>query len=467
MRGTPSAHLGVLWRGAILLAAHSLLPLAQVIDARVGDGSDSELATVARRSALAGGATPSGTDAAPDPCLPPMGLTMPTLIGPRTFHPAVRSAREVQRFEYDDRHIFRFWRYFSLLDVPPTSRLASEGRREFWVFARNGQERHSRIRPRTELFVLPTARGALVNRSHRAAKSLPVHRGEGINFGATLSADGASVLAAAGLVNHQVHHGRVEAVPYQNGTAILSAAAPGRALADRHRVAWRRTSRFLADDLRRMGCHENRQGFAACNTDSKFSLVAHRGQVLVYARANISPEPGTGRFVQVTRARSPAGPWSAFDLVRIPGYDAAANNVYLGVFNVNPVDPDTVVGLFAMSGAPKDELTRPWGAIRLAVSCDGVRFSRAETLATSFQAREGRATDHPVDGIVHDGDDVLLFLHTNVPGVRRSFTRPVPRRRRGTEAPPALRPAILSLAIGVDEFRALTARLKEGLPGCG
>jgi len=53
----------------------------------------------------------------------------------------------------------------------------------------------------------------------------------------------------------------------------------------------------------------------------------------------------------------------------------------------------------------------------LALSCDGVHFSRMHQFATSVWAREGRTADHPVVGFFEDGADVHFYIQLDVPGV--------------------------------------------------
>ena len=163
-----------------------------------------------------------------------------------------------------------------------------------------------------------------------------------------------------------------------------------------------------------------------CRFDGKLSLVAFRGRLFLYARANVAPVGG-GRLVQVTSAPGPEGPWDRFTLVTIAGFPAEplerrprahdsagldARNVYFAAVSANPADNRTVLGLFPV-------LLNTAAAVSLALSCDGVAFSRLTRLVRSRESViSGHTTDQPVDGIVRRGDDVYFYVHRGVRGIR-------------------------------------------------
>ena len=78
--------------------------------------------------------------------------------------------------------------------------------------------------------------------------------------------------------------------------------------------------------------------------------------------------------------------------------------------SANPADAGTVLGTFPV--VQGDE-----AFIGAAISCDGVHFSPLKRLVASTVAVHGRATDHPVHGLVQRGDRVYLYTHRGVPGV--------------------------------------------------
>ena len=91
---------------------------------------------------------------------------------------------------------------------------------------------------------------------------------------------------------------------------------------------------------------------------------------------------GGARFVQTTSARNATGPWAPFEPIRIRGYDASAqsNNIYFAAVNENPVDAGSLLGVFPVNAG------RNGTFVGLALSCDGVRFSRMTRLLASRPA---------------------------------------------------------------------------------
>ena len=87
---------------------------------------------------------------------------------------------------------------------------------------------------------------------------------------------------------------------------------------------------------------------------------------------------------------------------------------------------------------------------------------------SSFQAPYGRAIDQPVDGIMVEGDDVLLFVHANVNGPLSFFSTSVEEGYLPSNVSLNELPAvIMSIAITKGRFATLTRELKRGLAGCG
>lgn len=165
-----------------------------------------------------------------------------------------------------------------------------------------------------------------------------------------------------------------------------------------------------------------------CEYDGRVSVAVLRGSARAFARANLVRNKTVdggfgGRHVQVAASAD----LQAFDAFRglaieqfPPGRracdaPASGDNVYFGAVNANPVDDDTLLGLFpVVRNAPRggDD-----AYVGLGLSCDGVRFSALERLVNSTPASLGRSSDHPADGIVVRGDSVFFFVHRGVPGV--------------------------------------------------
>ena len=183
----------------------------------------------------------------------------------------------------------------------------------------------------------------------------------------------------------------------------------------------------------RQGCVERRalpklrgrDGKPACEFDGKISLVAHRGKLILYARANLSPRGGA-RSVQAVARPAPSNAedlakdlWGAFRPLQIfglAGPAARAANVYFFAVDANPVDSETLLGLAPVTLGLK-------GFIGLSLSCDGLRWSRPEPLVDSRLAKGGRTADHPVDGVLRSGDEVYFFVHQNVPDLAPTGSR--------------------------------------------
>ena len=163
------------------------------------------------------------------------------------------------------------------------------------------------------------------------------------------------------------------------------------------------------------GCIEARAGFnGICEYDGKISFVRMAGVGLVawhlFTRANLKPHGG-GRFVQVASASSAQGPYSAFQPIQIDGYDESGpGNVYFAAVDNNPLDNETMLGLFPVNLGFEGEGNGDGESfIALSISCDGVHWSRLTKLVWSI-GRFGRTWDQPVDGVVLHGDNVYILV---------------------------------------------------------
>ena len=163
------------------------------------------------------------------------------------------------------------------------------------------------------------------------------------------------------------------------------------------------------------GCSDAHSNGRRCEFDGKMSLVEFRGRWLAYARSNMLN--WGGRFVQVaaTSGDDPTGAFGKFQNIDIAGYDPKGpGNVYFGAVDVNPVDRETVVGLFPVNEGQRGSVNANGDTyVGMAISCDGVHFSPFVKLIQS-QGKEGRTYDQPVDGFAVDGTDVRFFVHLDV-----------------------------------------------------
>ena len=164
------------------------------------------------------------------------------------------------------------------------------------------------------------------------------------------------------------------------------------------------------------GCIEARPGWnGLCEYDGKLSFVrmTSAGSVVwhVFARANLKLHGG-GRFVQVANASSAQGPYGAFQRIQIDGYDEGGpGNIYFAAVDNNPLDTETMLGLFPVNLGNEEEGSNGNGEsfIALSLSCDGVHWSNLTRLVWTI-GKFGRTWDHPVDGVVLHRDNVYFMV---------------------------------------------------------
>lgn len=137
-------------------------------------------------------------------------------------------------------------------------------------------------------------------------------------------------------------------------------------------------------------CYEKRPlgfGSMACEFDGKLSVVRWRGQLLLYARANMDRETGA-RHVQVARSADDGRTWAAFELIRFEGGAGEIkreNNIYY--LNAQAINGNLVATFPAyLDGSP---------GVWLAASDDGVLWSRPTRLLASPLFDSWRTDDHP------------------------------------------------------------------------
>ena len=188
--------------------------------------------------------------------------------------------------------------------------------------------------------------------------------------------------------------------------------------------------------------------------DGKLSAVHKDGRWFVYARANLQFHGGRFVVVAISRTDMPWGhdAYEDFRLLEIDGYDQEGpGNVYFAGIDRHPFDNDMLVGLFPINmGVPGRHDGDGESFIGMAMSCDGVRFSRFTRLVWSV-GREGRTWDHPVDGLLLEADGSVAFMvHRNVQGI-------------SPHAPDESR--MLKYRFNLEAFNALTRESKREL-GC-
>lgn len=186
-----------------------------------------------------------------------------------------------------------------------------------------------------------------------------------------------------------------------------------------------------------------------CEYDGRLSLVWFQGEYLLYARAN--PAAHGQRYVQLARSTD-TWTWSPFELVQIRDYRYSQGDMYFFAAQVNPVQPDSLVAIF-----PLVHLMR--ACIGIAFSPDGLRWSTITPLV-GCDAYGDRAVSHPAAGLIRSGDQVLIFVHEEVPNVRLDlFTPFILQQHWKRSAPPA---KVVRYAISVSRLRRWTAlRLAE------
>ena len=106
--------------------------------------------------------------------------------------------------------------------------------------------------------------------------------------------------------------------------------------------------------------------------------------------------------------------WGAFSFVSIAEYDYAQGDVYFFVVAPNPAHEGSLLALFPLAHKFR-------GCIGLAASVDGLHWS-APTPLLRCAVHGERAVHHPAQGLVSDGDSVVMFVHENVPGVTSDHT---------------------------------------------
>ncbi|KAH8087747.1 ligase [Aureococcus anophagefferens] len=156
------------------------------------------------------------------------------------------------------------------------------------------------------------------------------------------------------------------------------------------------------------GCMELRRS-ARCEWDGKLSAARVGDAVALYGRLNSRTAK---RWAQVAFAPSPAGPFGAFEPLRLLGWSPCrvrAASVYFVAVSPNPVDGGaTALGLFPIFERGDCDL----GA---AATRDGVTFGPPAHLLDLGCEDAGRVRDYPADGLAARGDVVYFYVHRDMP----------------------------------------------------
>ena len=209
-----------------------------------------------------------------------------------------------------------------------------------------------------------------------------------------------------------------------------------------------------------------------CHFDSLLSVVAFKGKLLLYTRSNLHPVTG-GRFVQMAGVSLPPhgakgiplaalnlanlSAWSEMTLLKIIGYnELLAGNMYMFNVNNNPADESTLIAFFPVHfGRRLSNAT----CLAMSFSLNGVLWSPIVSVLHTLDAGGGRTLDHPVGGLLHDGDQVYFFVHHNVSGV---WEWPKNVRRIPDDRPSG----IVRYSMRMNALRMLTKRATVLLTKC-
>lgn len=202
------------------------------------------------------------------------------------------------------------------------------------------------------------------------------------------------------------------------------------------KTPWR--DKQLIIDGRHPGCVEKRKPSSTgdffhlipggvCEYDGRLSVVSFEGDLLLFTRSN--PAARGSRHVQMTRSTDDGTTWSPFQQVQIDGY-AGGGDIYFFAVQVNPAHAGSLVAVFPL-------VHRMRGCISIAISIDGVRWSRITPLLSCSVYGE-RTMDQPaLPSMVRRGAEVWVYVHEEVPGIMvdRSTSRLAYSHMAKTEKP--------------------------------
>ena len=294
------------------------------------------------------------------------------------------------------------FRFFSALDVAGAVRL----------FARDGA--FPNASPRERLVAWPPGTAALeaVTAENAAEIALPAGGGAHGPLANAAPAHNFALLPLGGALHAYGGRSRTPGDGVLHFTAA-DAAAP--AFPDVGRVVVNGTH---------PGCMELRRSATRCEWDGKLSAARVGGSVALYGRLNSRTAK---RWAQVAFAPGPAGPFGAFEPLRLLGWSpcrARAASVYFVAVSPNPADGGaTALGLFPI-------FERGDCYLGAAVTRDGVTFGPPAHLLDLGCEDAGRVRDYPADGLAARGDVVYFYVHRDMPTDHALERRVLPRAAR-------------------------------------
>ena len=214
---------------------------------------------------------------------------------------------------------------------------------------------------------------------------------------------------------------------------------------DRNLLNWTSPELVLSGDPLDTGCIERRDGVARCEFDGKLSVVRYRGQLLLFARANVSPVfdaiwGNGGRHLQVALSSDEGKTWRPFRMVDFDGYmPSKANNIYYAIAAAFMTKPNGTADEEQQLALIFPAAIRNRGGVWVAFSSDpdGVQFTAPELIMESPILQSGRTADHPVAmrsiGAANRAEDanVSIIIEHSV-------------RMQGSVSPPYFREYVIS-----------------------
>jgi hypothetical protein len=169
------------------------------------------------------------------------------------------------------------------------------------------------------------------------------------------------------------------------------------------------------------GCQELRRTPVTCEWDGKLSAALFGKGAALFGRLNTAHGR---RWVQVAVSDMIDGDFSSFEPIRIKGWGGCRvrrASIYYAVIERNPVDANTLLGLFPMHEGRRCYLA-------LAFSCDAVHWSAPTWLVDLGCSNEaGRVRDYPADGLVVRGSRIYYYVHRDMPTSNLVVNRDLPR----------------------------------------
>ncbi|EGB09764.1 hypothetical protein AURANDRAFT_63171 [Aureococcus anophagefferens] len=211
------------------------------------------------------------------------------------------------------------------------------------------------------------------------------------------------------------------------------------------------------------GCMELRRSATRCEWDGKLSAARVGDAVALYGRLNSRTAK---RWAQVAFAPSPAGPFGAFEPLRLLGWSPCrvrAASVYFVAVSPNPVDGGaTALGLFPI-------FERGDCYLGAAATRDGVTFGPPAHLLDLGCEDAGRVRDYPADGLAARGDVVYFYVHRDMPTDHALERRVLPRAARLVRHALAMKwlEAFTAAQVAALDAAAAPARRPPAAPAAG